>query len=83
MPTSKANFQRILKKYGTDQSVKVAPALSASFLIDQGRATAVLGYDDDPLRGGPMVFGFEPIARSDYGHASLKRSADAGLWLVR
>lgn len=63
--------------------MKVALALSANFQIDQGRATAVLGYDDDPLRGRPIVFGSDPIARSDYGHASLKRSADAGLWLVR
>lgn len=54
------------------------------------RGYAVLSQDSghdnarntDPLRNGEMVFGFDPTARADYGHTSLKRTADAGLWLI-
>lgn len=33
--------------------------------------------------GGDLVFGFDPQARADYGHASLKPTYDLGRWLVR
>lgn len=39
------------------------------------------GHDNqrnsDPKRGGPTAFGFDPVARSDYGHASLAPVARA------
>jgi Tannase and feruloyl esterase len=33
--------------------------------------------------GGDLVFGHDPQARADYGHASLKRSYDVGRYLLR
>lgn len=36
-----------------------------------------------PSHGGDLVFGHDPRARMNYGHASLKRSHDLGLHLLR
>ena len=33
--------------------------------------------NDDPTHGGTAAFGFDPVARSNYGHVSLKLVADA------
>ena len=66
------------KLYGADDT-----AIERHYAVlsqDSGHDNA---SNNDPLRGGQMVFASDPTARSDYGHASLKRSADAGLWLVR
>ena len=45
------------------------------------------GHDNDRNRvadhGGELVFGFDPGARADYGHASLKPSYDLGRHLIR
>ncbi len=36
-----------------------------------------------PTHGNELVFGHDPQARADYGHASLKRSYDLGRYLLR
>ncbi len=36
-----------------------------------------------PSHGNDLVFGHDPRARADYGHASLKSSYDAGRFLLR
>lgn len=49
------------------------------------RGYAVLSQDSghdnttnfDPKRGGTLAFGFDPLARANYGHASLKKSVTA------
>jgi feruloyl esterase len=45
------------------------------------------GHDNatnvDPKRGGNLVFGFDPIARRNYGHASLKLTSDAAHVLIK
>ena len=54
-----------------------APALLQGFAVvsqDSGHDNAV---NVDPARGGVLSFGFDPQARADYGHASLKAVADA------
>ncbi len=38
--------------------------------------------NNDPKRGGNMVFGFDPQARADYGHASLAPVANAAKALI-
>ena len=44
------------------------------------------GHDNDlnnvPAYGGQMVFGHDPQARADYGHASLKPTYDLGQYIV-
>ncbi|CCA92157.1 tannase/feruloyl esterase family alpha/beta hydrolase [Novosphingobium sp. PP1Y] len=44
------------------------------------------GHDNDrnnvPADGGQMVFGHDPQARADYGHASLKLTYDLGQYIV-
>ena len=39
--------------------------------------------NNDPARGGVLVFGFDPIARRNYGHASLKLTNDAAHVILR
>jgi hypothetical protein len=54
-----------------------APALVQGFAVvsqDSGHDNAV---NVDPARGGVLAFGFDPQARADYGHTSLKVVADA------
>ncbi|EGF89974.1 chlorogenate esterase [Asticcacaulis biprosthecium C19] len=45
------------------------------------------GHDNatnsDPARNGELAFGFDPQARNDYGHTSLKASADAAKALIK
>ena len=45
------------------------------------------GHDNtsntDPARNGALAFGFDPQARADYGHASLKASAEAAKAVLR
>jgi feruloyl esterase len=56
--------------------------------IEQGYAVLSQdsGHDNarnaDPAYNGELAFGFDPVARADYGHASLAPSARAGLDLV-
>jgi hypothetical protein len=59
-----------------------APALLQGFAVvsqDSGHDNAV---NVDPARGGVLAFGFDPQARADYGHASLKVVADTAKALV-
>ena len=58
------------------------PALLQGFAVvsqDSGHDNAV---NVDPMRGGVLAFGFDPKARADYGHASLKVVADTAKALV-
>ncbi|MBW8881035.1 MAG: tannase/feruloyl esterase family alpha/beta hydrolase, partial [Asticcacaulis sp.] len=45
------------------------------------------GHDNatntDPTHNGALAFGFDPQARADYGHASLKASAEAARAVLR
>jgi feruloyl esterase len=58
-------------------------ARNAPSAIVQGYAVVSQdsGHDNatnsDPARGGAVAFGFDPTARADYGHSSLKPVADA------
>ncbi|HWU04535.1 MAG TPA: tannase/feruloyl esterase family alpha/beta hydrolase [Novosphingobium sp.] len=52
-------------------SLAFEPAVARGFAVvsqDSGHSNAL---NSDPKRGGPTAFGFDPVARSDYGHASL------------
>lgn len=47
------------------------PALARGYAVvsqDSGHSNAI---NSNPARGGPTAFGFDPQARSNYGHASL------------
>lgn len=53
------------------------PALLQGYAVvsqDSGHDNRI---NDDPTHGGTAAFGFDPVARSNYGHASLKLVADA------
>ena len=58
-------------------AVGVPPALLQGFAV----VSQDSGHDNhlnmDATRGGVLTFGFDPQARADYGHASLKVVADA------
>ena len=80
---------RFLYQGGGGSNGVVGDALSGSGL-DQGYAVLAQdsGHDNarnnDPQRNQELVFGFDPQARADYGHASLKPTAEAGLaWVER
>ncbi|MEO3690539.1 tannase/feruloyl esterase family alpha/beta hydrolase [Roseateles paludis] len=80
---------RFLFQGGGGSNGVVGDALSGSGL-DQGYAVLAQdsGHDNarnnDPQRNQELVFGFDPQARADYGHASLKPTAEAGLaWVER
>lgn len=58
------------------------PALLQGFAVvsqDSGHDNAV---NVDPARGGVLAFGFDPQARADYGHASLKVVSDTAKAVV-
>jgi feruloyl esterase len=63
-------------------SAAAKPALAQGFAVvsqDSGHDNAT---NDDPARGGVLVFGFDPQARANYGYASLPvvaRAAKAAL----
>lgn len=61
-----------------------------------GPVAAALGYavvsqdsghdnatNNDPAHNGVLAFGFDPKAREDYGHTSLKATADAAKALIK
>ena len=53
------------------------PALARGYAVvsqDSGHSNAL---NSNPRRGGPTAFGFDPQARSEYGHASLAPVARA------
>ncbi len=47
---------------------------------DSGHSNAT---NSDPAHNGQAAFGFDPVARENYGHASLKMTADAAKALIR
>lgn len=47
---------------------------------DSGHSNAT---NSDPAHNGQAAFGFDPIARENYGHASLKISYDAARAIIR
>jgi feruloyl esterase len=56
---------------------EVSSALTRGYAVvsqDSGHDNRL---NNDPKRGGTMVFGFDPQARADYGHASLAPVANA------
>ena len=58
------------------------PALLQGFAVvsqDSGHDNAT---NSDPTHGGAVAFGFDPRARADYGHSSLKVVADAAKAVV-
>ena len=59
------------------------PALLRGYAV----ITQDSGHDNSrnavPDHGGDLVFGFDPAARRNYGHASLKASYDLGRHLIR
>ena len=59
------------------------PAIMRGYAViaqDSGHDNSV---NFDPAKGGELVFGRDPRARADYGHASLNRSYKVGLFLIR
>lgn len=58
------------------------PALLQGFAVvsqDSGHDNAT---NSDPTRGGAVAFGFDPRARADYGHSSLKAVAESAKAVV-
>ena len=47
---------------------------------DSGHSNAA---NSDPAHNGQAAFGFDPVARENYGHASLKITADAAKTIIR
>jgi feruloyl esterase len=58
------------------------PALSQGFAVVSEDAGHDNASNSDPTRGGVVAFGFDPRARSDYGHSSLEVVADAAKTIV-
>jgi feruloyl esterase len=58
------------------------PALSQGFAVVSQDAGHDNASNSDPTRGGAVAFGFDPRARSDYGHSSLEVVADAAKAIV-
>ena len=59
-------------------AVGFTPALAQGYAVlsqDSGHDNAT---NSDPAYNGPLAFGFDPIARSNYGDLSLKATAQAG-----
>ncbi|WP_031236929.1 tannase/feruloyl esterase family alpha/beta hydrolase [Asticcacaulis sp. AC460] len=86
--------QRMVFQGGGGSNGVVGDALGP--LATSGPTAIELGYavisqdsghdnatNSDPARNGELAFGFDPQARSDYGHTSLKASADAAKALIR
>jgi len=64
-------------------SAAAQPALVQGFAVvsqDSGHDNRL---NNDPARGGVLVFGFDEKARANYGHASLPLVADAAKALVK
>jgi hypothetical protein len=60
-----------------------AQALTLGYAVisqDSGHDNAL---NTDPARSGQLVFGFDPVARRNYGHASLKLTNDAAHAVIR
>ncbi len=64
-------------------SAAAPPALVQGFAVvsqDSGHDNRL---NNDPVRGGVLVFGFDEKARANYGHASLPLVADAAKALLK
>ena len=59
------------------------PALSQGYAVvsqDSGHDNAT---NSDPAHNGQVAFGFDPVARADYGHTSLKTVADTAREIIK
>ncbi|HTN39686.1 MAG TPA: tannase/feruloyl esterase family alpha/beta hydrolase [Asticcacaulis sp.] len=59
------------------------PALSQGYAVvsqDSGHDNAT---NSDPAHNGQVAFGFDPVARADYGHTSLKKVADTAREIIK
>ena len=64
-------------------SAAARPALAQGFAVvsqDSGHDNRL---NNDPARGGVLVFGFDEKARANYGHASLPLVADAAKAIIK
>lgn len=64
-------------------AVGVAPAIDQGYAVvseDSGHDNAI---DTDPSRGGTVAFGLDPVARANYGGASLEPVARAAKAVIR
>jgi feruloyl esterase len=64
-------------------SAAAQPALAQGFAVvsqDSGHDNRL---NNDPARGGVLVFGFDEKARANYGHASLPLVADAAKAIIK
>ena len=64
-------------------SAGATPALSQGFAVvsqDSGHDNAT---NTDPMHNGQVAFGFDPTARADYGHTSLKVVADTAKTVIK
>jgi hypothetical protein len=64
-------------------TASAAPALVQGFAVvsqDSGHDNQL---NNDPARGGEITFGFDPIARANYGHASLPLVSEAAKAAIR
>lgn len=85
--------QRMLFQGGGGSNGVVGDALgnvsAGPSALAQGYAVVAQdsGHDNatnsDPARNGALAFGFDPQSRADYGHTSLKASAEAAKALIR
>ena len=64
-------------------SPAAAPALMQGFAVVSQDSGHDNHLNDDPSKGGTLVFGFDPQARANYGHASLPLVAHAAKALVK
>jgi feruloyl esterase len=65
---------------------RIAGSLPRAIVLGYAVVSQDSGHDNatnsNPARGGAVAFGFDPQARADYGHASLKVVADAAKAIV-
>ncbi|MGZ3304231.1 MAG: tannase/feruloyl esterase family alpha/beta hydrolase [Asticcacaulis sp.] len=58
-------------------------ALALGYVVVSQDAGHDNATNTDPAHNGALAFGFDPVARADYGHTSLKASADAAKAVIR
>jgi feruloyl esterase len=64
-------------------STVAAPALLQGFAVLSQDSGHDNNLNNDPARGGVWVFGFDAVARANYGHASLPLVTDAAKAAVK
>ncbi|WP_443747162.1 tannase/feruloyl esterase family alpha/beta hydrolase [Asticcacaulis solisilvae] len=58
-------------------------AVAQGFAVVSGDSGHSNATNSDPAHNGPAAFGFDPVARENYGHAALKITADAAKTIIR